>query len=280
MVTALQPRQRFRGDHRLYVGELVLQEPQRAPAQCVVGGRQQPVVNSHRPAFDLPDSVRAWLAGAWPRGRTCGCQQLLHSHAQGIPDQEIGLGVGKLVMTVPRTQRILRLPHEVMGLDEPHRTIELRPGHRTGLRFPEGRPCALDSYPRARQLPDDHRQHGNLELLANILDQVHQVRLILRDGRLRIAPVVPALVPDEPRQLVSAAIIAGEIVREVRQGLADVRDHLQVIGPHLAARTGRAEVVGGLADVAAYTRGRGDPHGGRPYFDFRKPYPILRQGGR
>jgi hypothetical protein len=51
-----------------------------------------------------------------------------------------------------------------------------------------------------------------MKIAAQVLDEIHEVALVLGHGVLRIASVVPPVPPDQARQLVSAAIVAGKLL--------------------------------------------------------------------
>src|SRR5262249_47457254 len=111
--------------------------------------------------------------------------------------------------------------------------------------------------PGAGQLPDHYRQLGRLQVLANVLDQVDEVGLVLGDSRLRMDAVVPAVIPDEAGQFMTTAVVIGEVSFEVRERLANFRYHFLVIGPDFAAGTGWSKV---LVEALAAPAGLDEQH--------------------
>ena len=187
--------------------------------------------------------------------RSIGVKELDHSLAERIADKEIRLRVSELMMAVAGIRRIFGFADEIVRLDEEHVASELGTCRCRRLGLAQRGPLARGLHPRAGQLTDDDRQVRRVQFLAHVLDEVHQVGFVFRHGRLRLAAVVPSLIPYEAAEFVAAAVIAGEIGLQIRQRLANFRDHLRVVRTYLAARARRAEI---LVQALAAPRGLDD----------------------
>ena len=74
-----------------------------------------------------------------------------------------------------------------------------------------------------------HRRHlGNVEFLAQVVDQFDEVLLILFLGR---AAVFVSLKPAEAGDLIALAFVAGHDLFQLAEGLADAFDHQSVFEP-------------------------------------------------
>ena len=73
-----------------------------------------------------------------------------------------------------------------------------------GLGLAELGPFRWRLDPWAGEFADDDGELGRLQITANIVDEVHQVLLILGHGSLGVHAIVPALIPDEASEFVIA----------------------------------------------------------------------------
>ena len=96
----------------------------------------------------------------------------------------------------------------------------------------------------------DHHLHvRRLEVLAHVTDQIRQVSFVVRRiGAAGAAGVVPALMPDEPSELVAANLLVRREERvELCQCVSHLAQHPRVVRANRSAGGGRAKVdVDGL----------------------------------
>ena len=91
---------------------------------------------------------------------------------------------------------------------------------------------------------NDERKLGNAQIVADIADEVGQIRFILVVVPL-VDTVVPSLMPAEAHEFVPLVVIAGKLSRQIVQDVIDVAENFTVVGPHAGtSRTGGAEVDG------------------------------------
>ena len=159
-----------------------------------------------------------------------------------LAHQEVRLRIPELMVPVSGIRRIFRRTHEVVRGHERHVSLEFRPRRCRSLRLAEPVPLTGRLHPRAGDFAHYHRKLRCIQVLPHVVDQVHQVRFVLRHGVLRVASVVPSLVPDEPRQLVSIGLRLREALLDAAERRAYVRDHARVVRAHRASRGWRAEI--------------------------------------
>ena len=97
--------------------------------------------------------------------------------------------------------------------------------------------------PRTRDFADHDRKFWRREFAAEILDEVHEIRFVLRHRGFRFAAVVPTVVPNEACEFGRASGERGDFIVGAIECGAHVVDHHAVVGANFATRRWRTEVL-------------------------------------